>query len=126
MKMPPAGLARVCQAARDLIAFRRLNLDADWPFHGRFDAIMCRNVAIYFDEQTQTRLWRRFADRLQTAGVLYIGHSEALPKELVTRFDQDAAGAFRVVDGRSEPARRSGISTEKTDESEGQNSHSCG
>lgn len=63
-------------AIRSLITFGTLNLHAEWPMKGRFDAIFCRNVAIYFDEPTQKRLWSRFASALQDDGRLYIGHSE--------------------------------------------------
>ncbi len=69
---------RIPQAARDLIAFKPLNLLRDWPMKGKFDAIFCRNVAIYFDKPTQEQLFRRFADVLVPEGFLYIGHSENL------------------------------------------------
>jgi chemotaxis protein methyltransferase CheR len=61
---------------RELISFKELNLIGDWPMKGRFDAIFCRNVAIYFDDATQSRLWSRFTPRLVDGGTLYIGHSE--------------------------------------------------
>lgn len=61
-----------------LIAFRRLNLMEPWPFHGKFDAIYCRNVMIYFDGPTKTRLVERFTQQLKPGGWLYIGHSESL------------------------------------------------
>jgi chemotaxis protein methyltransferase CheR len=48
----------------------------DWPMKGSFDAIFCRNVAIYFEEATQARLWLRFAGKLTPGGRLYVGHSE--------------------------------------------------
>jgi chemotaxis protein methyltransferase CheR len=59
-----------------LVSFGTLNLLAPWPMKGPFDVIFCRNVAIYFDEPTQAKLFGRFADALTTDGRLYIGHSE--------------------------------------------------
>lgn len=70
------GVNEISDAVRGLVSFGVLNLHADWPMKGAFDAIFCRNVAIYFDDQTQARLWSRFADRLTPQGRLYIGHSE--------------------------------------------------
>ena len=61
---------------RSLIIFRRLNLMEPWPFSGKFDAIFCRNVMIYFDGPTKSTLVDRFTRQLQPGGWLYIGHSE--------------------------------------------------
>jgi chemotaxis protein methyltransferase CheR len=67
---------RVRPEVTALISFGTLNLMADWPMRGAFDVIFCRNVAIYFDDPTQVRLFTRFAQRLTPEGRLYIGHSE--------------------------------------------------
>ena len=64
------------QQLRDLVSFRELNLIGDWPMHGKFQAIFCRNVVIYFNDDTQAQVWSRFAPMLTAGGVLYIGHSE--------------------------------------------------
>jgi chemotaxis protein methyltransferase CheR len=67
-----------------LISFGVLNLHAEWPMRGRFDAVFCRNVAIYFDDETQRRLWRRLGERLTPHGRLYIGHSERIDDPSLT------------------------------------------
>ncbi|HVW93076.1 MAG TPA: protein-glutamate O-methyltransferase CheR [Devosia sp.] len=74
----PGGQIRVPAAARDLISFLPLNLIGAWPVKGPFDAIFCRNVAIYFDKPTQAQVFGRFRTVLSPGGFLYIGHSENL------------------------------------------------
>ena len=62
----------------DIIRFRTLNLNSNWPMQGRFDLIMCRNVVIYFNDETQRMLWPRFAEILAPNGILMLGHSERI------------------------------------------------
>ncbi len=82
---------------RDAIAFRPLNLLGEWPIKGRFDAICCRNVMIYFDEPTKARLQSRLADRLEVGGMLYIGHSERLVGGVEKRFENVGRTAYLKV-----------------------------
>lgn len=73
------GTIRVPAAVREAISFKPLNLmAAQWPMRGPFDAVFCRNVAIYFDKQTQGTLFSRLGKLLVPGGYLYIGHSENL------------------------------------------------
>jgi chemotaxis protein methyltransferase CheR len=68
----------VAPEMQELVRFRELNLLHEWPMHGRFDIIFCRNVMIYFDDDTQNAAWGRFADVLLPGGLLCIGHSERI------------------------------------------------
>jgi chemotaxis protein methyltransferase CheR len=64
---------------------------------GRFDAIFCRNVVIYFDEPTQARIWARFAPLINPGGRLYVGHSERVGD--TARFETDGLTTYRLRDG---------------------------
>lgn len=82
----------VSPTIKSLVSFRTLNLLADWPMRGRFDIIFCRNVAIYFDDPTQSKLFGRFSDALQDNGHLYIGHSE---RAMVPSLKPEGLTAYR-------------------------------
>jgi chemotaxis protein methyltransferase CheR len=91
------GVWRVGAAARDLVTFKELNLNAAvWPMSGMFQAVFCRNVAIYFDEATQERLWQRFAPIAAPNGRLYVGHSERVDDPT---FQSCGLTAYRRVAG---------------------------
>ncbi|MCY1269403.1 Chemotaxis protein methyltransferase [compost metagenome] len=73
-----AGKARVIEPLRSLVEFRQINLlEADWGIPGGLDAIFCRNVMIYFDKPTQTRLIERMVQLLRPGGLFFAGHSES-------------------------------------------------
>ncbi|MGE0679655.1 MAG: protein-glutamate O-methyltransferase CheR [Candidatus Binatia bacterium] len=73
------GSVRVRPELRELITFRRINfIDPVWPIHTCFDVIFCRNVIIYFDRETQRRLFERLAGYLDEDGYMMVGHSESL------------------------------------------------
>lgn len=66
---------------RNIITFRKFNLmTPEFPFKNPFDFIFCRNVMIYFDPETQSRLVSKFYNCLPKDGHLFIGHSETLSR----------------------------------------------
>ncbi len=79
------GLARLKPEVKRLIEFRQLNLMEQWRLDEPMDFIFCRNVIIYFDNQTKAKLVNRYADTLKVGGYLFVGHSESLHK-LTDRF----------------------------------------
>lgn len=72
------GLLRIRPEVARLVSFRHLNLMEAWPMRGPFDVIFCRNVVIYFDRETQERLWDRYASLLAPGGYMIVGHSESI------------------------------------------------
>lgn len=62
------------------VCFRRFNLMDDISFKGKFHVVFLRNVMIYFDEPTKTRLLRRIYDHMEDGGYLFIGTTESIDK----------------------------------------------
>lgn len=87
---------RVGDDLRKLVTFRKLNLIGQWPMHGPFHAIFCRNALIYFKEETQIEVWRRFVPLLAPTGRLYIGHSERLFGEAAPFYINEAITTYRL------------------------------
>jgi len=70
---------QVKPAVRQLVTFRHINLVGEpWPIQTHFDAIFCRNVMIYFDRETQTRLFGKLVQYLAPNGLLFVGEAETL------------------------------------------------
>ncbi len=82
-------------AVRRLVTFREHNLVGEWPMKGPFQAIFCRNVAIYFEEATQSKIWSRFLPLLSTDGRLYIGHSERVTGPAANQLAAEAITTYR-------------------------------
>jgi chemotaxis protein methyltransferase CheR len=84
---------------REMVAFRELNLVGSWPMKGIFQAIFCRNVVIYFDIETQSKIWTRFTPLIAPGGVLYIGHSERLTGPAASAFASEGVTTYRLGRG---------------------------
>lgn len=77
-KDPQKRLFRVAPELRRLVRFRRLNFMEPFQLETPRDVVFCRNVVIYFDRETQERLFRRIAAQIAPGGYLFTGHSESL------------------------------------------------
>jgi chemotaxis protein methyltransferase CheR len=63
---------------RDMAQFREFNLLGDLRSLGRFDIVFCRNVLIYFDQVTKTRVLEAMAAQMPPDGMLYLGGAETV------------------------------------------------
>jgi chemotaxis protein methyltransferase CheR len=71
-----ADLWQVAPEIRAMVKFRRLNLVADFSALGIFDVIFCRNVLIYFDQETKSEVLDRLAKVISSDGYLVLGAAE--------------------------------------------------
>ena len=71
------GFVKIRQELRNLVSYQHLNLlNPRWPLHNAFDAIFCRNVMIYFDKTTQTKILHQFLPLMKPHALIFFGHSE--------------------------------------------------
>ncbi|MBI4714528.1 MAG: protein-glutamate O-methyltransferase [Nitrospirae bacterium] len=90
---------RVDDRIRDLVTFRRINLlESPWPIREVFDVIFCRNVMIYFTQETITEIVMKFIGFLRPGGFLLIGHAETL-FHVTDRLRPIRATVYQRIDG---------------------------
>jgi len=63
---------------RSMVSFKRRNLQDDLTSLGVFDFVLCRNVAIYFEEQFKLDLFNRLSQIIFKDGLLMLGGTESL------------------------------------------------
>lgn len=89
---------QVKQSVRDLILFRRFNLNNDnYPFRHQFDIIYCRNVMIYFDSESKEKVVNKFYQYTKPGGYLVIGCSESI-NNLKHPYKQVAGSIYRKIE----------------------------
>jgi chemotaxis protein methyltransferase CheR len=75
------GKMRAGSEVRNLVTFRRLNLNDDiWPLEPevKFEAVFCRNVLMYFELGRREQVLRKILKRLGPQGYLFLGDAEGL------------------------------------------------
>jgi chemotaxis protein methyltransferase CheR len=63
---------------RGMVQHRQLNLLQDFSHLGVFDIVFCRNVLIYFDQNTKVSIFERISRMLEPDGVLALGAAESV------------------------------------------------
>lgn len=69
---------QIAPELRAMVRFRQLNLLADFSSLGVFDLIFCRNVLIYFDQDTKTDVLNRLGRLAAADGYLVLGAAETV------------------------------------------------
>ncbi len=61
-----------------MVHYRQLNLLQDFSHLGKFDVIFCRNVLIYFDQDTKINVFDRMSRLIEPDGMLMLGAAESV------------------------------------------------
>jgi chemotaxis protein methyltransferase CheR len=69
---------QIAPEIRAMVAYRPLNLLTDFASLGGFDVVFCRNVLIYFDQETKIGVLNRIAKSLAPDGYLVLGAAETV------------------------------------------------
>ncbi len=73
---------KIVDEVKRLVKFEKLNLmdDTKMRYKKGFDFIFCRNVLIYFDDESRKRVVSHFYNALNRGGYIFLGHSESLSR----------------------------------------------
>ncbi len=76
-KSANAGMVRVKPELQRHVEFVIVNLiDKSWSMKELFDIVFCRNVMIYFDNETQRQVLEHIHRTMAPGGLLFVGHAE--------------------------------------------------
>jgi chemotaxis protein methyltransferase CheR len=91
---------------RAMVQHRQLNLLHDFSQLGVFDVIFCRNVLIYFDQDTKINIFNRLVKVMEPDGFLVLGAAETVVglTDVFKPFP-DRRGLYRPSAGRVMPAK---------------------
>lgn len=62
---------------KNMVQFKKHDLILE-NYEKGFHAIICRNVVIYFKNETKNKIYQKFADSLEPGGVLFTGATESI------------------------------------------------
>ena len=69
---------QVAPEIRAMVQYRQLNLMQPFSHLGKFDIVFCRNVLIYFDQETKVDVLDRIAGVTESDGYLALGGAETV------------------------------------------------
>jgi chemotaxis protein methyltransferase CheR len=100
---------------RAMVQHRQLNLLHDFSQLGVFDVIFCRNVLIYFDQETKTDIFNRLTMAIEPDGFLVLGAAETVVG-LTDAFKPfpERRGLYRPNAARATPAKTGTLGAPKT------------
>ena len=88
---------QVIDRLRKQVTFKQFNLMDNIVCQKPYDLISCRNVMIYFEQETKSQLIERFYDVTREGGYLFVGHAESVGRN--TRYTYVKPAVYRRDSG---------------------------
>lgn len=89
---------KVIDRLRSQITFKQFNLMNKITDRKQYDLISCRNVMIYFEQDTKNALVDRFYDVTKEGGYLFTGHAESVGRD--TRYTYVQPAVYRKLSNK--------------------------
>lgn len=80
------GTYKITNDIKKSITFKQHNLLRD-PYPKEIDMIVCRNVLIYFTEESKSQIYKQFSKSLTPDGVLFVGSTEQILSPINYQFN---------------------------------------
>jgi len=82
-KTDSEDILQIKNKIKQMVMFRSFNLVTGnfKIFKNSFDLIFCRNVMIYFDNNTQLQLLKNYSEIMDIGSLLFIGNAESITQE---------------------------------------------
>lgn len=96
IKSPGKDEYQVSNELKSSVSYKIFNLMDPIIFRVPFDIIFCRNVMIYFNQETKENLVQKFYDATNTGGYLLIGHSETINRS-VSKYKYIMPATYRKI-----------------------------
>lgn len=81
---------------KSMVKFKKHDLILD-PYEENFDLIVCRNVVIYFNNDTKDEIYKKFSKSLKKGGLLFIGATESIYRYKEFGFEKVSTFIYRKV-----------------------------
>ncbi len=96
---------------RNMVNFAQMNL-VDTTYMGKFDAVFCMNVLIYFSEEKRKAVIQRLYEALEPGGYLFLGHADSIANAGV-KVETIVYGDVRIYQKPATNGRFSSVSGEE-------------
>ncbi|MBW6408599.1 CheR family methyltransferase [Clostridium weizhouense] len=81
---------------KSMVTFRKHDLILD-RYDNNFDLIVCRNVVIYFNNDTKAEIYKKFSNSLKKGGLLFVGATESIYNYKEYGFEKAATFIYKKL-----------------------------